>query len=195
MRRCLALLFIAVMTCGSMGNVCEMVQAKVDGKDGHHNSIVGYGVKINENNNVPYGQLKKAGDEDGSIVQGVPLDGTSNVGVQAGAIPGGVVQVADLDGQILGGHHNSIVLESGQNALVSGISSEGFIQGSYINSLIDGGHHNLIIVDSSQIALVEGSASTSTSGNLAQMADVSGQIVGGHHNTIVVRSLQAFEAN
>jgi hypothetical protein len=195
MRRCLALLFIAVMICGSMGNVCEMVQAKVDGKDGHHNSIVGYGVKINENNNVPYGQLKKSIDERGSMGQGTHNDGTSGEGVGVGTVGGDVIQVADLDGQILGGHHNSIVLESGQIAVVSGISSEGFIQGSYINSLIDGGHNNLIIVDSSQIALVEGSASTSTSGNLAQMADVSGQIVGGHHNTIVVRSLQAFEAN
>jgi len=178
-----------------MGNVCEIVQAKGDGKDGHHNSIVGYGVKINENNNFPYGQLKTTGDEDGSIVQGVPLDGTSNVGVQAGAIPGCVVQVADLDGQILGGHHNSIVLESGQDAVVNGISSEGLIQGSYIDNLIDGGHNNLIIVDTSQVTLVEGSASTSTSGNLLQISDVSGQILGGHHNTIVVRSLQTFEAN
>ncbi len=118
MRRCLALLSIAALICGSMGNVCEKVQAKVDPKDGHHNAIVGDGVKINENNNVPYGQIKKAGDEDGSIVQGIPLDGTSNVGVQAGAIPGGAVQVADLNSQILGGHHNTIVLESGQNAVV-----------------------------------------------------------------------------
>jgi hypothetical protein len=199
MRRWLAVLTVAVLICGSLANVCEKVQAKVDAKDGHHNSIVGDGVKINENNNVPYGQIKKAEDEHWSMGQDTILDGTSNVGALDGAIAGGVVQVADLDSQILGGHHNSIVLESDQVAGVSGISSEGLVQGSYIDSLIDGGHHNLIFVDVSQIALADGSASISTSDSsssgLIQMADVSGQIVGGHHNTIVVGSLQAFEVN
>jgi hypothetical protein len=192
MRRCLAVLTVAVLIFGSMATVHGKVTAKDDEKDGHHNVIIGSGVKINENNNIPYGLLKKAGDEDGSNVEGIPLDGNSGMGVGAGTTSGDVIQVVDLNSQILGGHHNSIVLESGQDAVVNGISSEGLIQGSYIDGLIDGGHHNLIIVDSSQIALVEGSASTSTSGNLAQISDVSDQIVGGHHNTIVVRSLQDF---
>ena len=84
------------------------------------------------------------------------LTGTAAWVVGVGTIAGDVIQVVDLNSQILGGHHNSIVLESGQDAVVNGISSEGFIQGSYIDNLIDGGHHNLIIVDSTQVALVEG---------------------------------------
>lgn len=199
MRRCLAFLAVAILIFGSMANICGEVQAKDDAKDGHHNAIVGYGVKISANNNVPYGQLKKAGDDDRSMGAGVPLDGTSNVGVQAGAISGGVVQVADLYGQILDGHHNSIVLESGQVADTSGIPSGVLTQTLYFDGLVDGGHHNLIFVDSSQIALTDGSASISTSDSysvdLIQMADISGQIVGGHHNTIIVDSLQAFEVD
>jgi hypothetical protein len=192
MRRCLAVLTVAVLIFGSMATVHGKVTAKDDEKDGHRNAVIGSGVKINENNNIPYGQLKKARGEDWSNVVGIPLDGTNGEGVGAGTIAGDVIQVMDLNSQILGGHHNSIIFESGQDAVVNGISSGGLIQGSYIDNLIDGGHHNLIIVDTSQVTLVEGSASSSTSGNLAQISDVSDQIVGGHHNTIVVRSLQDF---
>ena len=195
MRRSFAVVAVAVLIFGSVVTVCGKVQSKDDVIDGHHNAIVGDGVKINKNNNVPYGQIKKTEDERGSTGQGAPLDESSGTVTGAGAIGGAIIQVANLDSQILGGHHNSIILESCQSTGLSGICSEGLFQGSYIDSLIDGGHHNLIFVDSSQIALIDGSGSDLSSGDLIQMADVSGQIVGGHHNTIVVGSFQEIDTN
>lgn len=199
MRRWLALLAIAALIYGCTPAVYGKVQTQIEPKYSHHNSIVGDGVKINKNNNVPYGQIKKAANEDRSMGLGVPRDRTINPGTGSDMTAGGIVQIAELSGQILAGHHNTIILESDQVADMTWYFSGSMIQESYINGIIAGGHHNLIYLDSTQIGLFEGSGSTCASasyaGDLIQVTDLGGRVLGGHHNTIVIRSLQATEVN
>jgi len=201
MRKCLAMLAAAVLIFGSMSAVVGKVQEKSDAKDGHHNAIVGEVEKINENNNVPYGQIKKA--EDGNLAKSIPYglieqDARPDGTCAKGGVAGNFAQIADIDGQILGGHHNMIVVESSQLAIIGpsqasgtgelGPESPSLNQVSDIDSQICGGHHNLVSVDSSQIALAE----DATTGDLVQVSDIGGQILGGHHNTIIVESSQAY---
>ena len=144
MRRWLAVVALVALIFGLMPGVYGKVQTQIDPRDSHHNSIVGDGAKINKNNNVPYGLLKKVANEDRSMEVGHPLDRTTSAGAGSGITTGSIVQVAELNGQILGGHHNTIILDSDQVADITGLFSGSLIQESYINGIITGGHHNLI---------------------------------------------------
>jgi hypothetical protein len=185
MRKYLVLLAAAVLIFGSATAVSGKPPATGAAAAGQENSGVGDLVMTKWKNDVPYGQMKKAGDE------GSPASGAPGWAAAVGAGPG-VQQVqageaAGLDGRILGGHHNSIVLESSQVAASGGAASGSLVQASSMTGQIDAGHHNTIIFEASQIGWTDGSATS----DLVQLAEASGLILGGHHNTIIIRSLQA----
>lgn len=169
------------------------VQSEIDG--GHHNTIITDVDQVSQaynGNIIPYGQLKKVAN--------------IGKGEQAGS---DLNQFASIDSRIVGGHHNTIAVNSKQTATsASGGSSGGsetsgmnwtdfknLSQALSIESQIYGGHHNVIMVDSSQYAGLGGSTSGNTSENISQVADISSLISGGHHNVILIGSSQTYQAD
>jgi hypothetical protein len=162
-------------------------------KGGHHNTIstdvdqtgqIGVGNK----NNVPYGQLKKAygNDEENDLTE-------SNLN-----------QAMDVDSLINGGHHNTILVDGKQVAVLGKSKNSASNPTEYmadseklslnqeasIFSQIVGGHHNTILVSSFQQAETEPLESGTLVGNINQFEDITSQIFGGHHNTIIVDASQ-----
>lgn len=149
---------------------------------GHHNTIVtdiNQAIQAYNGNNMPYGQLKKF-EKTGNGIAGSNLDQSLSIG-----------------NQILGGHHNTIIVGSQQNANISGSSANGWnstalgniSQTLKIGNQIDGGHHNAIMVGSIQNAWIN----AASSGNISQVADINNLISGGHHNVIWVGSSQTIQ--
>lgn len=162
-------------------------------KSGHHNTIVTNVDQLSgiaNKNNIPYGQVKKiASGNLGSSASGADYS-----------------QAMDIQNQILGGHHNVIVVNGRQVAVLGGTqtsddnstisetnstSSGNLSQALNIQNQISGGHHNLIWVSSTQIAEM----SASGSGNLTQSANLNNLIAGGHHNVILLGSNQIAQMN
>jgi hypothetical protein len=186
MRIYLVLLAAAVLIFGSATAVSGKPPATGAAPAGQENSAVGDFVMAKWKNDVPYGQIKKAGDESGPTTGGPP-GWAAAVGAGQGVQQVQAGEAAGLDGRIPGGHHNSIVLESSQIAASGGAASGSLVQASSMTGQIDAGHHNTIIVEASQIGWTDGSATS----DLVQLAEASGLILGGHHNTIIIGSLQA----
>lgn len=179
------------------------VKNEIDG--GHHNIIATNTGQISQisqianKNNVPYGQVKK-------IVSGGWGNGNSGFGLSQGLGQGqgqdlgqGLSQDMNIQNQIQGGHHNTILV-NGQQTAASGTlanrtdnSTTG--NGTALANLsqilnaqnqIFGGHHNMILMSSIQVAEINALGL----GNLSQEANIYNQIAGGHHNIILVGSSQ-----
>ncbi len=177
----LAVLMLAsAMTVGGKHQSAN-VQSEIDG--GHHNTIVTnvnqVSQVINGGGNIPYGQLKKV----------------AGVGKNGQIADGSINQYADINSQIIGGHHNTIITNSNQSASIAGgaqtpvnnsTASSNISQTLNADSTIAGGHHNVILVGSIQSAYVNASAT----GNISQTANINNLIDGGHHNMILVGSSQ-----
>ena len=161
------------------------VNSKIEG--GHHNSIVTdvnqiSQIEVGKNNNIPYGQLKK--------LPGFDANGElTNTNVN---------QFADIVNEIIGGHHNTIVVDNKQVAILGGSldptskwgTGNFFLnQTANIDNQIIGGHHNVILIGSIQEAYTNPMAS-GASGNVSQAGYYNNQMIGGHHNIINVGSNQ-----
>lgn len=161
------------------------VNSKIEG--GHHNTIVTdvdqmSQIGVGNSNNIPYGQLKKIAGFDANG----EMTGTN------------VNQFADIANEIIGGHHNTIVVDNKQAAVLGGsidpaskwgAGGISLNQTANIHNQIAGGHHNVILIGSIQQAYLNATAS-GTSENVSQAGNYDSQIFGGHHNTIIVDSNQ-----
>lgn len=168
------------------------VKNEIDG--GHHNTIVTNVDQLSQianKNNVPYGQIKKiASDEWGS-----------------GSAGFGLSQDMNIQNQIQGGHHNKILVDGRQAAVLGALASEtngtaadnnvtagnstatgnfSLSQKLDTQNQIFGGHHNMILLSSIQAAEIN----ALSLGNISQDANIYNQIAGGHHNVILVGSSQ-----
>ncbi len=170
----------------------------IDG--GHHNTIVTNVDQLNQianKNNIPYGQVKKiASDEWGSESAGFDLSQNMNI-----------------QNQIGGGHHNTILVDAQQTAVLdapasgtngtdannstaTGNSTAADNSTTTVNpslsqilntqnQILDG-HHNMISLGSVQVAEIN----AQSLGNVSQDASIDNQIAGGHHNVILIGSSQ-----
>lgn len=185
----LAVLILAFAVSVEGKHQSANVQSEIDG--GHHNTIITDVDQVSQaynGNIIPYGQIKKIANIGKSNMAASDLD-----------------QFASIDSRIVGGHHNTIAVNSKQTAnsasgesQTSGMNWTAFrnlSQALNIESQIYGGHHNVIMVGSTQYAGVSASTSENTSENLTQVADIASQIYGGHHNVILIGSSQTYQAN
>lgn len=183
------------------------VKNEIDG--GHHNTIVTDAGQISQisqianKNNVPYGQVKK-------IVREGWGNGNSGFGLSQGLGQGqgqglgqGLSQDMNIQNQIQGGHHNTILVNgqqtasgtlangtdnttAGNNTAGNGSALANLSQVLNAQNQIFGGHHNMILMSSIQVAEINALGL----GNVSQDANIYNQIDGGHHNIIIVGSSQ-----
>lgn len=180
------------------------VKNEIDG--GHHNTIVTNVDQISQianKNNVPYGQVKKIASKGWG-------NGNSGFGSSQGLGQGqgqglgqGLSQDMNIQNEIEGGHHNTILVNGQQTA--SGTLAKGtdnttagnntagndsalanLSQILNVQNQIFGGHHNVILLSSIQVAEIN----ALSLGNVSQYANIYNQIAGGHHNMILVGSSQ-----
>jgi|GEM_PF-6283296 len=163
-------------------------------EDGHHNTIVTNVDQISQianKNNIPYGQVKKiASDELGSGSAGFDLSQNMNI-----------------QNQIGGGHHNTILVDAQQTGVLDAPASETNSTDANNSTAADNstttvnpslsqmlntqnqildGHHNMISLSSVQVAEIN----AQSLGNVSQGAIIDNQIAGGHHNVILIGSSQ-----
>lgn len=192
MRKILTILLSALILASAISvegknqNVQQKSNINNEIKGGHHNTIISdvdqiSQIEVGNNKNVPYGQLKKIGGFGTN-------DGASNIDL---------TQIANINNQILGGHHNTIVVDNSQAAFgyldptsIWWTGDLNLNQKSIIDNQIASGHHNTILVGSTQQAYMNPMSLGDSSTNVNQIGYINNQILGGHHNTISVYSDQ-----
>jgi hypothetical protein len=149
MKKLIILITLAVLMLAYLPEIqgkSQNADIKNEIKGGHHNAIVTNVDQVSQianKNNVPYGQLKKAGGVDW-VSENARFGLSQNMNIQ---------------NQIAGGHHNMIAVNGRQVAVLGALGSANnstttgnLSQVLNTQNQIIGGHHNVIVVGSSQLA-------------------------------------------